>query len=639
MSSYAKKNYCAIFLFLMVFIIFAFLGRDVWFQVDDVGNIAGRIVRSLNDLFKLFTEDERTYIYPINFTIPKPNFISGFYRPLQHIPFTIIYNFFGFNPYAYYLTNVFFHSLNVVLFFYFCLLFIQFNLAIVGSLLLAFYPFYDWIAWLSCLHNFLAIFFLILSLIFYRQFWFSRKMGWQILSAFMFFLSIVSRENTIVLGIWIFWGIFLFCYRCSFLQKFKSVFLNGWAFFVTYIFYFFIRFYSFGYQSLNRTFNNFLLKVPFLKSIFFKKINPVIVNGNLTNITNNSNVLNSVKFSALSKVDPSSVNSNIITNYLFAGLKNKLNFLMDKIKPWFEVLFNLSFDDFFNKLIIFFIIIFIFYSYRNHKKIFFFLFSGIILFVWPGIVAYPNPRYISAVYPILIFTFVLGIDFFKKENISLVKKQFFSFLIVGFAYVSTFGGMYKNIKAVPALINNFKGYQEKFVKFFTENNFAKKSNFIVLGSPFVSDIKNVFQMFLQDLDLKVACVRLSTLAEKGCMGCVNDYKIKGVKSRVKSVNIDNKRGFRLISEDESHCCWWMNLSHFPLRWNKKNRAYVWANNIPKIGKWYDFSMGKYMINKRLQDKYITDVIFLFDNEWIDENTIFVTWDTFQGKYKILEWCL
>ena len=628
MSSNLKKIFLTGFLFLTVFLIFAIAGIGVWFQADDVGNIVGGIIKNFSDFVRVFTEDERIYIYPMNFTIPKPNLVSGFYRPLQHIPFTIIYYFFGFNPYAYYLTNVFFHALNSVLFFYFCSLFFSLNIAFLGGLLLAFYPFYDWIAWLSCLHNFLAIFFMILSFIFYRSFWLTRKTSFQVIAASMFFLSIISRENTIVLGFWIFLGTFLFCNNCNIWERIKSVFINSWAFFITYLIYFLIKLYSFGYQSLDRTFNNFLLKVPYLRTVFSNKSTHI-------SVKNVAKKIYEIIETGFSKINNFTLLDKSTDSFL-DRLSNKFTFLFDKIERWFDVIFNISFKNNFNKILILVLFVFILYSYRRYKKVLFFLISGVILFSWPGVVAYPNPRYVSAIYPFLIFIFLLSIYLFKKEQIGSLKKYTILLIVLLFAYLSVFTEMDRNVRAIKHLVVNGQDYKVKFETFFKENSFEKNAKFIVLGSPFVSDIHNIFQMFLSDLDLKLACVRISTLAERGSMGCRGDYKSKGVRSKINPVVVDNKHGYRLISLDKNHCGWWMNLSHFPLRWSEKDRSYVWDDKIPEIGTWYDFSMGKFIINERLDDKYIIDVTFVFDDKWIDKNTVFVIWDTMDGQYKVLK---
>ena len=262
------KTFWSVILFVLVFLIYFLPINDVWFSLDDCGNIVAGIIRSFKDLFRVFTEDERAYLYPINFTIPKPNLVSAFYRPMQHIPFTIIYYLFGFNAQAYYFVNVLFHAINSVLFLYLTSFFVPLFFAVCAALLFAFYPVMDWIIWISTLHNFLAIFFMFLSLIFYRMFWIKQKKYWKYLAGLFFLFSIISRENTIVLGFWLFAAAFIWPEYKTILARLKFVFLKMWAFLLVYLVYFFIRLFAFGFESLPRTLNNLFLKFPILKDFF-----------------------------------------------------------------------------------------------------------------------------------------------------------------------------------------------------------------------------------------------------------------------------------------------------------------------------------------------------------------------------------
>ena len=71
-----NKFFLSVIIFVLVFTIFILPVDQIWFSVDDLGNIISGIVKDSGDLFRIFTEDERNYIYPINFNVPIPNFIS-----------------------------------------------------------------------------------------------------------------------------------------------------------------------------------------------------------------------------------------------------------------------------------------------------------------------------------------------------------------------------------------------------------------------------------------------------------------------------------------------------------------------------------------------------------------------------------
>jgi hypothetical protein len=265
-----SKLVWALILFLSVFIVYFLPVQDIWFSIDDCGNIVAGIIRSFKDLLRIFWEDERNYLYPINFNVPKANFISVFYRPMQHIPFSIIYYIFGFNAKAFYFVNILFHAINTVLFLYLTSYFIPMFFSVLAAFLFAFYPVMDWLVWISTLHNLLATFFMFMSLILFKKFWLTNKYYLNYLAAFCFLFSIVSRENTVVLGTWLFLATFVFINSKSFAERIKFSLYKTFPFLTVYIVYFMIRFFAFGYQTLPRTLNNVYLRIPVLKNIVAK---------------------------------------------------------------------------------------------------------------------------------------------------------------------------------------------------------------------------------------------------------------------------------------------------------------------------------------------------------------------------------
>lgn len=630
-SFFKNKIFLGIILFILVFSIFAFCVDDIWFQLDDLGNIISGLIKNVKDFLKVFSEDERNYIYPINFNVPQANIISGFYRPMQHIPFTITYFLRGFDAYSFYIVNVLFHALNTVLFFLLLSFVVPRSLSFFGGLLFGFYPLYNWITWISTLHNFLAVFFMLLSLIFYKFYFFDKELNlkknlYHFLSGLMFFFSVISRENTIFFGIWIFFALFIYSPEFSGIwNRFRYALKHSYVFFVFYLIYFLLRLYFFGLSSLLRTLNNVLLRVPFLSNIFGVAVSEttgvaaVNIKTNLVTAVLKTNQVSEKSFSALNLII-----QKVSRVWLF-------------IERWLTEIFNLNPNSLHEKLFFLIIVVFIFsfilFAFKKHFKILFILLLGFLLFSWPGVVAYPNARYINAVYPFVIFIFILAIYFFRKNYQSKFAKVL-CYIVLTISFLGTVKSTLKNIKLIKSNCVNTLKYKEKFAQFFQENNFDKNANFIVVGSPFVSDIQNVFQAFLNNLDLKLANVRASSLAQKGSMGCGGDYRSKEVKSKIQKINQEGKVGFRLTSLDKDHCAWWMHFSHFPLKWSHEEKAYIWTKEEPQVGEWYDYSMGQFLIHEKYNDKYITDVTFLFDDKWIDKDTVFVYWDTLVGKYKV-----
>lgn len=314
----------------------------------------------------------------------------------------------------------------------------------------------------------------------------------------------------------------------------------------------------------------------------------------------------------------------------------KLAFFIKLFSEFLNISVSTPLDLFLLIFIFIFLFIFLTVAYWKHFKLLLLLLVGIILFSWQGILAYPVSRYFNAVYPFLIFIFIYGIYLFSEKKINKYFKYSVQVVCFIILFLSIGQGAYKNLNGTKASAINTLLYREKFDRFFEEHQFAKNVNFILFGIPLLSDVNYIFQVYLNNFDLKVAHIIKSTLAEYGNYGCNLNYKIKNVKSKVVPVKIDGEVGFRLISLDEQHCGWWMNFSFFPLKWSAKERAYILTNKEIAVGKWYDYSMGKFKIHKQTPTKEITDVTFLIDDKWIDQNTVFVTWDTWLGKFKIVD---
>jgi hypothetical protein len=174
-------------------------------------------------------------------------------------------------------------------------------------------------------------------------------------------------------------------------------------------------------------------------------------------------------------------------------------------------------------------------------------------------------------------------------------------------------------------------YKKRFDDFFAKHKFDKNVNFVLVDSPFVSDIQSIFQFYLNNLATQVAFDPFTSLAENGIMGCGKDYKIIGVKSEI----IKIPDGFRLISHDKQHCGWWLRHSNFPVAWSASERAYRWTSRqyVPNV--WYECSVGKFMIHNMTDSDCVTDMSIIYDSQWINKNTVFVAWNTALGEYYIV----
>jgi hypothetical protein len=625
-----NKLFLSICLFSIVFLFFAWSVKELWFKLDDIGTIIDGMITSVKDFLYVFSTQSRDFTAPINYKFSKPNFISALYRPLINIPFTITYYLAGLNAYVFYLVNVLFHALNTVLLFYIFLYFMPLTFSFLGSLLFAFYRDMSWLTWIAILNNVLSTFLLFVTILLFLSCIRNKEICTSTykyyLSGFTLLLSFLSRESSVFFGFWIFFGVFLFStHLVTCMQKLRFAFSKTWIFFLSNVLYILIRIWAFGFETISRTVNNFFIRFPFLKYFLQDKTNKIVIE-KATKIEQQSLVVSDIAKTVV-KAKPSSI-------HVFS------NNIVEKICAWLKSLFHVDIVSGQDKILYLGLFVFwvgfLLFAYRKNKRLLLFLFLGFCFFGWPGFLAYPNTRYISSIFPIVIFTFLFGIYLFFRDDIHYVLKRVVLFVLFLLVAMSLLHGVRKNVRGLQMTAHDTLVRKAKYEKFFGENSFDKHANFIVISSPFTSDIHSVFQYFLGDWNIKLSYVLFATLAHRGSMGCKGDYKILGVKNKIIPVQQDGKKGLRLISLDKDHCAWWMNFSYYPIKWSKDQQSYIWKESSYEVGRWYDFSMGKFIIHERIGKDYVTDITFLFDDKWINEYTVFVYWDTVEGKYKILK---
>ena len=122
-------------IFFVIFTLIASAIKNIWFREDDLGTVYNLQVHSLQDLATLFSTDDRATICPVNYQRSKPNLLSGFLRPMQHLVFTLIYPFFTDQAYAYFLFHVTVHAINGVLLFLFSCFYLPRRYAFFSALL------------------------------------------------------------------------------------------------------------------------------------------------------------------------------------------------------------------------------------------------------------------------------------------------------------------------------------------------------------------------------------------------------------------------------------------------------------------------------------------------------------------------
>lgn len=126
---------------------------------------------------------------------------STFYRPLQFIVYSFIWQFFKSGPLFYHLTSLFFHILSCFLLFFLLLDFkISKKISFFSSLFFLVHPVNTQaISYVSGLGDVLGLFFILLSLIIYRKDeFFKNKISQYLLFGFFIILSFLSKERSLM---------------------------------------------------------------------------------------------------------------------------------------------------------------------------------------------------------------------------------------------------------------------------------------------------------------------------------------------------------------------------------------------------------------------------------------------------------
>ncbi|KKQ33449.1 MAG: hypothetical protein US49_C0001G0129 [candidate division TM6 bacterium GW2011_GWF2_37_49] len=620
-----KKNVArlilGLILFTIIFCCFAFTLNQTWFREDDLGTLINGRVKDWTSAVRVFFSDCRSFITPCNYQRTVPNFISALWRPLQNYIFSLILYIFGPWPMAFYFLQVAFHAANAFFLFILYSLFVPLGLAFFGGLLFAFYPDISWMIWASTLQNSLSVFFIILMMLclsllirLHKNIRFNLFDPLYLLACGCYFFSLLSRESGIFLPAWLCFGVFIYLKmteKLNFLSNAWQSIKICWVFFVANIVYFLLRIWAFGFGTLDRTLANLFLRFPFLNKIFAPMQN--IVNQTAYQV---SNVPISTPFAT------ASTHSNIFWT------------LWQKSILWIQAVFNISLQtqvhQIYATIAVLALIFFVAFAFKRQSLLLLWLMLGLGSLLWPSVLTYPSARYINAAYPIVVFIFIYSIYLFYKTNKNIIGRLFCGMFY--FAAIILAGrGLRSNMHELDGFAHERVEYKKRFDRFFARYKFKPDTNFVLICSPYVSDIESIFQFYLNNYSVRLVFDPFSTVAESGVMGCNKNYQTVGVKSDIAKI----PGGFRLISNDEQHCGWWLRHSNFNVAWCAKERAYRWTNKPYIPGVWYECSIGHFMINKMANSDCITDISFVYDSRWIDENTVFVAWDTQHGEYFVV----
>lgn len=431
----------------------------------------------------------------------------------------------------------------------------------------------------------------------------------SILAGLLFLCSLLSRETAIFLPFWFFVGAALLK------RNIKQAWFATWVFFAANVFYVVMRFWAFGCDTLPRTLRNIMLRYPWLASYIGQKQHIAIS----TIATQQTPIQSAGHVSGSSSEVVASLFNSIASRYA----------------SWFGAFFNINLKT--NEQIIIasivglLLVLFLCVAYRGKYHILCWLLLGLVCVCWPGVLAYPSPRYLNMVYPFLVFILMYGVYCaLTKSRDRIVHGA--AIVMLSIALIITFQGIHANRCNLRSATNDRFIYKQRFDDFFTRYTFEPQTQFVLVSSPFVSDIQSIFQAYLHNLSTMVIFDPFATLAEFGCMGCRKSFRVTGVLSEIVPI----PAGFRLISHDQDHVGWWLRFSDFPIAWLATKRAYEWTAQPYQQGCWYACSVGKFKINHMIDADCVSDISFVYDPQWINEHTVFVAWNTTRGRYEVLD---
>ena len=128
---------------------------------------------------------------------------THFYRPLTIISYRLDFLVWGFNPAGFHLTNILIHALNTILFFFIAIeLGFKRIYAFFSALLFSLYPLhFENTAWISGRTDLLSFLFAAAAALFLLNYFKKNKFTHLLFSSFFFFLSLLSKENCILLPV------------------------------------------------------------------------------------------------------------------------------------------------------------------------------------------------------------------------------------------------------------------------------------------------------------------------------------------------------------------------------------------------------------------------------------------------------
>lgn len=196
-KKYLKNRHLVFFLFLAISFCVYFNSINNNFLLDDHQIIENNsYIKNIKLLPKIFTAN----IY--NFASDKE---TDYFRPVQVLSYALDYAFFGLKPFGYHLTSIILHAINCFLIYLLILiLFNKSGLAFSGAVLYCVWPGHSSVvSYISGRADILVSIFMLLSMISFFDYTKHRRIKSYFLTIIFFVLALFSRENSLILPLFI----------------------------------------------------------------------------------------------------------------------------------------------------------------------------------------------------------------------------------------------------------------------------------------------------------------------------------------------------------------------------------------------------------------------------------------------------
>jgi tetratricopeptide (TPR) repeat protein len=167
------------------------------------------------------------------------------YRPMQLLVYWFVYNIWGLNPLGYHLVSIMLHLFNSILIYYLLFsLFADYKISAITSILFLVHPIYtSVVSYIASSADLLSCLFMVLSAILFLKFLRLKGKGYYFLSLLSAIFALLSRENALIL--------FMFIWLIIFIKKpGRKYYFFIVPFILLNLFYLVLRFFILGESGL-----------------------------------------------------------------------------------------------------------------------------------------------------------------------------------------------------------------------------------------------------------------------------------------------------------------------------------------------------------------------------------------------------